>query len=116
MIAGGTGTCWPRPPSPNRPDNYGVHAGAEIATLTRHGEEPMQDVALAGGHLYLEVMRAMLDGFIKMGCVLPSARVTEINGPIGRMRQGLRLWLLADTSHDEDLLAAPAKPRVQTLG
>jgi hypothetical protein len=39
-------------------------------------------------------MRAMLAGFIDMGCVSADARIVEINGPIGRMRRELRLWLL----------------------
>jgi hypothetical protein len=43
----------------------------------------VSDVALVGGGLYLTVMRAMLAGFQRMGCVLPDARVTTINGPIG---------------------------------
>jgi hypothetical protein len=94
MIAGGMTTRWPRPPSPRAPDNYGMHPGFEIASLTRYGAEPMDDVALAGGHLYLTVMRAMLEGFINMGCVSADARIVEINGPIGRMRRELRLWLL----------------------
>jgi hypothetical protein len=37
----------------------------------------------------------MIEGFKEMGRVAPDARVTVINGPIGRMRQELRLWLLA---------------------
>jgi hypothetical protein len=71
-----------------------MHPGAEIASLTRYGTEPMDDVALVGGHLYLTVMRSLLEGFISMGCVSAGARVIEINGPIGRMRQELRRWLL----------------------
>ena len=94
MIAGGMTTRWPRPPSPRAPDNYGMHPGFEIASLTRYGAEPMDDVALAGGHLYLTVMRAMLEGFIDMGCVSADARIVEINGPIGRMRRELRLCCL----------------------
>ena len=47
----------------------------------------------SAGGLYLTVMRAMLEGFQRMGCVLPDARITTINGPIGRMRQDLRKWL-----------------------
>jgi hypothetical protein len=94
MIAGGMTTRWPRPPSPSRPDNYGMHPGAEIASLTRYGTEPIDDVALAGGHLYLTVMRAMLEGFVDMGCVDADAHVVEINRPIGRMRRELRRWLL----------------------
>ncbi len=98
MIAGGMTTRWPRPPSLRRPDTYGMHPGAEIASLTRYGTEPMREVALVGGQLYLTVMRAMLDGFIRMACVDADAHIVEINGPIGRMRQELRLWLLAGTT------------------
>jgi hypothetical protein len=87
-------TKWPRPPSPRQPDNYGIHPCAEIASLTRYGSEPMVDVALVGGHLYVAVMHALLEGFIDMRCVSADARIVEINGPIGRMRQELRRWLL----------------------
>lgn len=59
----------------------------------RHGAEPSIHVALVGGHLYLAVMRALLAGFVGMGCVLPDARIAEINGPIGVMRRRLRAWL-----------------------
>lgn len=93
MIAGGMTTRWPRPPSPRKPDNYGMHPGAEIASLSRYGREPFDDVALVGGRLYLEVMRAMLAGFREMGAVTPDAVVTEINGPIGAMRRHLHAWL-----------------------
>jgi hypothetical protein len=94
-IAGGMTTRWPRPASSRRPDNYGMHPSAEIGSLTRYGTEPLVDVALAGGHLYLTVMRALVKGFIDMGCVSTNAQIVEINGPIGRMRQQLRRWLLA---------------------
>ncbi|AWV19828.1 hypothetical protein A3862_29755 (plasmid) [Methylobacterium sp. XJLW] len=93
MIAGGVTTRWPRPPSPRRPDTCGIHAGAEIAGLVRHGAEPFADVALVGGRLYVEVMHALVRGFVEMGCVRRDARVSVINGPIGRMRQDLRAWL-----------------------
>ena len=93
MIAGGMGTRWPRPPSPRRPDNYGMHPGAEIASLARHGAEPFDDVALVGGGLYLQVMRGFMAGFVEMRCVTADARVTEINAAIGVMRQRLRAWL-----------------------
>jgi hypothetical protein len=36
-----------------------------------------------------------LAAMITSGRVTPDARVTVINGPIGLMRQELRLWLLA---------------------
>lgn len=98
MIAGGMTTRWPRPRRRNGPDNAGMHPGAEIASMTRHGREPFVDVALVGGGLYLTVMRAMLAGSQRMGCVVPDAGITTINGPIGRMRQDLRQWLLATGS------------------
>lgn len=94
MIAGGMTTRWPRPRRRNGPDNAGMHPGHEIASMSRYGREPFGDVALAGGGLYLTVMSAMLTGFQRMGCVATDATVTTINGPIGRMRQDLRRWLL----------------------
>ena len=94
MIAGGMTTRWPRPRRRNGPDNAGMHPGAEIASMARYGHAPFGDVALVGGGLYVTVMRAVLEGFQRMGCVLPDACITTINGPIGRMRQDLRDWLL----------------------
>jgi hypothetical protein len=90
MIAGGVTTRWPRPRSPRRPDNCGMHPGAEIAWITRYAREPMEDVALVGGHLYLDVMRALLEGFREMGATEDKARIVEINGPIGLRRRDLR--------------------------
>jgi hypothetical protein len=100
MIAGGVTTRWPRPPSPRRPDTYGIHPGAEIAGLTRQGAEPFTEIALVGGRLYVDVMHALVRGFVEMGCVRREARVSVINGPIGRMRQDLRIWLAADRSRE----------------
>jgi hypothetical protein len=71
-----------------------MHPGAEIAQITDYARQPMEDVALVGGHLYHEVMRALLEGFRAMGAIEPEARIVEINGPIGLMRQNLRAWLL----------------------
>ncbi len=95
MIAGGVTTRWPRPASSSGPDTCGMHAGAEIAGLTRYGDAPVTDLALVGGALYVEVMHALVRGFVEMGCVHRRARVSVINAPIGRMRQELRSWLLA---------------------
>ncbi len=97
MIAGGMGTRWPRPSSPRKPDNAGMHPGAEIASMTRFGRIPFRDVALVGGHLYLDVMRAFIKEFMRMKCVTENARVTEINGPIGLMRRDLRHWIDRDS-------------------
>jgi hypothetical protein len=49
----------------------------------------------------MTVMRGMLTGFIRMGCVSADANIVEINGPIGRMRRELRLWLLAGAPDHE---------------
>lgn len=96
MIAGGMTKRWPRPCRRNGPDNAGVHPGAEIASMSRSGREPFGDVALVGGGLYITVMRALLSEFQRMGYVLFDGYVTTINGPIGRMRQNLRQWLIED--------------------
>lgn len=95
MIAGGMITRWPRPPSPGKPDNYGMHPGAEIASLSlsRGVREPFADVALVGGRLYVEVMRAFVAGFQRTGHVGPDARITGITAPIGIMRQRMAAWL-----------------------
>jgi hypothetical protein len=74
-------------------------AQAEIWSLAQHAIRPergvFDEVCLAGGELYIQVMGSMIEGFKEMGRVAPDARVTVINGPMGRMRQELRLWLLA---------------------
>lgn len=93
MIAGGMTTRWPRPPSARKPDTYGDPPGRQIASLSNHGTRPFTDVALAGGQLYLKVMRSFLEGFRDLRCVAPDARVTEINAGIGIMRQQVRGWL-----------------------
>lgn len=93
MIAGGMTTRWPRPPSARKPDTYGEEPGCQIASLSNHGTRPFTDVALAGGRLYLDVMRAFLGGFRELRCVAPDARITEINAGIGVMRQQVRGWL-----------------------
>lgn len=94
MIRGGMITRWPRPPRRTAPDTYGVHPGAEIASLSRYGKEPFQEVALVGGGLYLTVMRAFAEGFREMGCITDDARVREFKVPIGTMRVLLKSWLI----------------------
>jgi hypothetical protein len=99
MIDSGMTTRWPRPPGKRDADNYGETPQAEIWSLAQHAVRPergvFDEVCLAGGGLYIKVMRSMIESFKEMGRVAPDARVTVINGPIGRMRQELRLWLLA---------------------
>ena len=93
MIAGGLTTRWPRPPSPRKPDNYGNHAGCEMALLTDHGDRPFSDVVIVGGYVYLRVMRSFVNAFRDRGYLAPGAAVDEINAPIGLMRKQLRIWL-----------------------
>ena len=102
MIAGGLATRWPRPPSPRRPDNYGNSAACEMASLTEHGDRPFTDVAIAGGHIYLKVMKSFLEAFRDRGYIAPDAHVTEINAPIGIMRQQLGVWLARDAGGVDD--------------
>ena len=93
MKAGDLGTRWPRPKSQLRVLPSGEHPGIHIGSLTARGRNPFSDVALVGGHLYLGVMRHLIELFRTAGYVARDARIREINGPIGLMRRDLRLWL-----------------------
>lgn len=95
MKAGGLGTRWPRPKRQRWVMPSGEHAGMHIAAMTQFGRAPFMQVALVGGQLYLDVMREFATLFRDGGYLSADAAITEINGPIGRMRQDLRLWLLA---------------------
>ncbi|RTM09664.1 MAG: hypothetical protein EKK31_05320 [Hyphomicrobiales bacterium] len=95
MIAGGTGTRWPRPGTPRGGMPEGKHPGIHIARMIRRGDRPIEDVALVGGWLYLRVMRAVVGEFQRRGKVAPTARIVEINAPIDIMRRELRAWLEA---------------------
>ncbi len=105
MIAGGIATRWPRPPRRSLPDTFGTAPAAEIFSMTRAIDGPFIDVAIAGGHLYIDVARSWIPGFIKSGWIAPDAPLTIINDMIGRMRQSLRHWLVA--SGPTDLTASP---------
>ncbi len=96
MTAGDLGTRWPRPKTQRRVMPSGEHPGMHIATLTGYGRQPFSEVALVGGHPYLDVMRHLVALFRAGGHVDADARVTEINGAIGHMRRDLRMWLEAD--------------------
>ena len=93
MIEGGIATRWPRPPLSRKLDIYGNYAACEIAALTDHGERPFTEIGLAGGHLYLRVMRSFVSEFLGRNYVAADAPITEINAPIGIMRRDLRVWL-----------------------
>lgn len=95
MKAGGLGTRWPQAKTQRRVMPSGEHAGMHIAAITQFGRAPFTEVALVGGQLYLDVMREFVTLFRDGGYLKADAAITEINGPIGRMRQDLRLWLLA---------------------
>jgi len=93
--AGGLGMRWPRPKTQRRVMPSGEHAGMHVAALTQFGRAPFTEVALVGGQLYLDVMREFVTYFRDGGYLTANASIIEINGPIGRMRRDLRLWLLA---------------------
>lgn len=95
MKAGGLVTRWPRPRTQRRVMPEGEHPGMHIASLSGYGRQPFVDVALVGGHLYLDVMRHFVGLFRERGHITADATIIEINGPIGHMRQDLRRWLLA---------------------
>lgn len=71
-----------------------------IASLTLHKRHPFTGVALVGGHLYLDVMRHLVELFRTSGHVFGNAPIREINGPIGHMRRDLRLWLHANNGEE----------------
>jgi len=94
MKAGDLGTRWPRPKTQRRVMPSGEHAGMHISCLCGGAQKrAFRDVALVGGHLYLDVMRHLVELFRSGGYVAADARITEINGPIGLMRRDLRHWL-----------------------
>ena len=93
MKAGDLGTRWPKQKTRRRAMASGEHPGMHIATLTGYGRVPFSDVALVGGHLYLDVTRHLADLFREGGHIVGDARIAEINGSIGIMRRDLRRWL-----------------------
>jgi len=93
MISGGVTARWPEHAGRAGTMPWGSHAAYEIASLTEYGRRPFRDVALVGGHLYLEVMRSLVQGFRDIGHVMKNARILELNDSIGLMRQRLRAWL-----------------------
>ncbi|HWV60503.1 MAG TPA: hypothetical protein VN034_07615 [Sphingopyxis sp.] len=61
--------------------------------MTDHGERPFTEIGIAGGHLYLRVMRSFVSEFRGRNYISADAPLTEINAPIGIMRRDLRVWL-----------------------
>ncbi len=94
MISGDLSTRWPRQKNQRRVMPSGEHPGMHIYSLCGCTKAiAFRQVALVGGHLYLDVMRHLVGLFQGGGYVAADAQIVEINGPIGRMRQDLRLWL-----------------------
>ena len=85
-----------------KPDNFGIGAACEMASRAEHGDRPFTDIAIAGGHIYLKVMKSFLAAFRNRGYIAPHAPVTEINAPIGIMRQQLAVWLARATEGGDD--------------
>lgn len=102
LIAGGVRKHWPVQKKNLHLKLIGQNAWAAMSFLTVNGLHPFDEVCMVGGHLYLDVMRAFVADFQKSHentfetetpWVTPDARLLEINGPIGIMRQRLRQWL-----------------------
>ena len=92
MIEQGIGARYPEP----KPGTAGgLTASSCMASISRWGDAPFDEVCLVGGHLYLSVMRAYFEEFRARGYVSPDAKIVEINGQIGYMRRDLRNWLLS---------------------
>ncbi|WP_245409245.1 hypothetical protein [Shinella sp. WSJ-2] len=100
MKAGNLGTRWPQNKTKKRVMPTGEHPGMHIASLTDFGSRPFASVALAGGYRYIEIMQTLLRLFRAGGYVDHNASVTVINGPIGKMRRDLRVWLTSGGSAD----------------
>ena len=64
-----------------------------VTVVERKLGQPFAEVAICGGHLYLQVAAAWVDEFKTLGCVRPDAPVRIINASIGYMRTELRTWL-----------------------
>lgn len=95
MISGGLAKSWD--PAPKRKRNTGLERPSshyEIASMTRYGREPFDEVCLVGGETYLRVMRAFVFEMVQIGFIKADAKVVEINGSIGVMRQELRTFIV----------------------
>lgn len=75
------------------------HYMAQAFYIAHDGRRsPFTEICLVGGELYLSVMRPLVEeAQLRMPKrVADDARIVEINGPIGYMRQELRAWLLGN--------------------
>lgn len=91
MEAGSLGTRWPRIKARRHVMPEGEHPGMHIALMPGYRRCSFNDVALAGCHLYLDVMRHFAELFRDAAISpLTDARITKINGPVGMMRRDLR--------------------------
>ena len=64
-----------------------------IHLMARQLGRPFSDIAVCGGHLYVQPVLAWLEALATPADVAANARVTVINDQIGFMRQGLQRWL-----------------------
>ncbi|MCE2577510.1 hypothetical protein LDL36_03125 [Komagataeibacter sp. FNDCR1] len=88
LVAQGVHALWPKAPAGACPTSYGNRAICEMATLAQ--DRQFGRVILCGGRPYLTVMRWYVREFQSTGYIAAGAEITEINGPIGMMRQQLR--------------------------
>jgi hypothetical protein len=121
LIAGGTAMRWP-PSKPGRTPigDYAANTIKHLAQCVTRDLEierlPFHDVALVGGELYLQVMRAYVAEFRAEGEITARARVTEINGPIGVMRKSLREWLTTRSEMPDMSISASVVHSVRVEG
>lgn len=96
MKAGGIQQRWPCHSNAHRVAPLGDCAATHIASLCSIdlSNIPFEDVAVIGGHHYVDVSLHFISEFKASGYIRPDASIEVINGPIGRMRQALRNWLL----------------------
>jgi hypothetical protein len=104
MAAGGIDAQWPTRSTHLTAEWVSTSARQEIEQLS---ELQFHEVAIAGGALYLKVMRALVWEFQAAGFISSSARIVEINDSIGLMRKELRSWLTGE-SVNEPKFRAPA--------
>ncbi|GHE81873.1 hypothetical protein GCM10019059_44600 [Camelimonas fluminis] len=96
MKAGGIDMRWPPHSGARQAAPLGDSAATHIASLCSVDLDtvPFDDVAVVGGHRYVDLARHFIEASKSAGFIAPSSDIAIINGPIGLMRQALRTWLL----------------------
>jgi len=93
MIDRGIYAAWPERSAVNVSGGWSANGGINLLCGVVEHPTPFRDIAFCGGRFYLDVMRSFVNAFRETGHVATDAKITEINGAIGQMRQQLRTWL-----------------------